>query len=291
VGGREGGTVKVLVTGSDGFLGRHAMRTFLQLGHDVQGVDIQSGTDCRDVFASDTYFDIVLHFAAIVGGRATIDGNPLAVAQTIALDVALFNYAERVRPGHVIYPSSSAAYPVSLQTREHHTHLQEDHINLQKPELPDAMYGWVKLTGEQMASRCSAPVTCLRPMSGYGSDQDTTYPFGAFRARALSREDPFVIWGDGTQVRDWIHVDDIMEAILSLITSGFTGPINIGTGMATDFLKLSELFTSRSGYSPSIQTLPDKPTGVHYRVANVDKLHDFYIPRISIEEGIERAMR
>lgn len=291
MGGREGGTVKVLVTGSDGFLGRHAVRTFLQLGHDVQGVDIQSGTDCRDVFASDTYFDIVLHFAAIVGGRATIDGNPLAVAQTIALDVALFNYAERVRPGHVIYPSSSAAYPVSLQTREHHTHLQEDHINLQKPELPDAMYGWVKLTGEQMASRCSAPVTCLRPMSGYGSDQDTTYPFGAFRARALSREDPFVIWGDGTQVRDWIHVDDIMEAILSLITSGFTGPINIGTGMTTDFLKLSELFTSRSGYSPSIQTLPDKPTGVHYRVANVDKLHDFYIPRISIEEGIERAMR
>lgn len=83
--------MKVLVTGSDGFLGRHAMRTFLQLGHDVQGVDIQSGTDCRDVFASDTYFDIVLHFAAIVGGRATIDGNPLAVAQTIALDVALFD--------------------------------------------------------------------------------------------------------------------------------------------------------------------------------------------------------
>lgn len=283
--------MKVLVTGSDGFLGRHAVNTFLGLGHEVHGVDIQSGTDCRDVFDSDTRFDIVLHFAAIVGGRATIDGNPLAVAQTMALDVALFNFAERTRPGHVIYPSSSAAYPVALQRRDLHVRLREDHIDLDKPELPDSMYGWVKLTGEQMAARCSAPVTCLRPMSGYGSDQDTTYPFGAFRARARSREDPFVIWGDGTQVRDWVHVDDIMAAIVTILSDGVTGPINIGTGVATDFLTLSDMFASYVGYSPEVQVLPDKPTGVHFRVADVEKLHSVYVPKITIEEGIERALR
>ena len=58
-------------------------------------MDITAGIDCRYVYDSAEYFDIVLHFAAIVGGRATIDGNPLAVAQTIALDVALFNYTQR----------------------------------------------------------------------------------------------------------------------------------------------------------------------------------------------------
>lgn len=280
--------MKILVTGSDGFLGRHAVKTFQD--HDVTEVDILSGRDCRDVYASDEYFDIVLHFAAIVGGRANIDGNPLAVAQTTALDVALFNYAERVQPGHVIYPSSSAAYPVDLQQRNVRLHLKEEYIDLKYPGLPDSMYGWVKLTGEHMASRCSANVTCIRPMSGYGPDQDNTYPFGAFRDRALSKEDPFVIWGDGMQVRDWVHVDDIMNTISTILNDRILGSLNIGTGIPTPFIDLARMFTSTAGYSPEFVLLPDKPTGVDYRVADTTKLHDIYVPKISIEDGIKQAL-
>ena len=112
--------MKVLVTGSAGFLGRHAVRTFEALGHQVTGVDITAGIDCRYVYDSAEYFDIVLHFAAIVGGRATIDGNPLAVAQTIALDVALFNHTQRVQAaacglpviiGGVPHPTPAAPSP------------------------------------------------------------------------------------------------------------------------------------------------------------------------------------
>jgi len=284
--------VKVLVTGSAGFLGRHAVRTFEALGHQVTGVDITAGIDCRYVYDSAEHFDIVLHFAAIVGGRATIDGNPLAVAQTIALDVALFNYTQRVKPRHVVYPSSSAAYPIRYQQRLGHARLREQFINLRKPEQPDAMYGWVKLTGEQMAARVDGPssVHIIRPMSGYGTDQDTSYPFGAFLARAQARSDPFDIWGDGTQVRDWVHVDDIMATIVKLIDQDYTQPINVGTGIPTDFTTLATMMAGAVGYTPTINPLPDKPTGVHWRVADPTALHQIHTPRIDLAEGIRRAV-
>jgi len=283
--------MKVLVTGSAGFLGRHAVRTFEALGHTVTGVDIRSGTDCRYVYDSAEYFDIVIHLAAIVGGRATIDGNPLAVAQTTTLDVALFNYAQRVKPRHVVYPSSSAAYPIRYQQRQGHARLREQFINLRKPELPDSMYGWVKLTGEHMAARLDGPtsVHIIRPMSGYGTDQDTSYPFGAFLARAQARANPFDIWGDGTQVRDWVHVDDIMATIVRLIDQDYTQPINVGTGIATDFATLATMMGQAVGYTPTLNPLPDRPTGVHWRVADVTALHQIHTPRIDLADGIRRA--
>jgi nucleoside-diphosphate-sugar epimerase len=284
--------MKVLVTGSAGFLGRHAVRTFEALGHTVTGVDIRSGTDCRYVYDSAEYFDIVIHLAAIVGGRATIDGNPLAVAQTTTLDVALFNYAQRVKPRHVVYPSSSAAYPIRYQQRQGHARLREQFINLRKPELPDSMYGWVKLTGEHMAARLDGPtsVHIIRPMSGYGTDQDTSYPFGAFLARAQARANPFDIWGDGTQVRDWVHVDDIMATIVRLIDQDYTQPINVGTGIATDFATLATMMGQAVGYTPTLNPLPDKPTGVHWRVADPTALHQIHTPRIELADGIRQAL-
>lgn len=282
--------MRVLITGSDGFLGRHAAYHWTGLGHDVTGVDIRSGHDCRDVYASSTRYDIVLHFAAHVGGRDTIDNHPLTVAQTLALDAALFDYAVRVKPAHILYPSSSAAYPVSLQHADHHRRLRETDINLSHPHLPDAMYGWVKLTGEHMAARArqaGANIHVIRPMSGYGTDQDTTYPFGAFIERARRKADPFPIWGNGLQVRDWVHVDDITDTIVATIDQDVPHPVNVGTGIPTDFLTLARLVSQAHGYRPRLDPQPTRPTGVAWRVA--DTTNQIHMPRVDLTEGISRT--
>lgn len=282
--------MKVLITGSDGFLGRHTARRFTRDGHDVTGIDIKSGHDCRDVYASTTRYDIVVHFAAHVGGRDTIDNHPLTVAQTLGLDAALFDYAVRTKPAHVLYPSSSAAYPVALQHTNHHRRLREDDIDLANPALPDAMYGWVKLTGEQMAARarqCGVNVHVIRPMSGYGTDQDTTYPFGAFLERARRKADPFPIWGNGLQVRDWVHVDDITDTIMATIDQDVPHPINVGTGIPTDFLTLARLISQAHGYRPRLDPQPTRPTGVAWRVA--DTTNQIHMPRVDLTEGISRT--
>lgn len=287
--------MKVLITGDLGFVGREFHR---QLGgnHDITGVDIKRGIshDVRTFFAKDsTRYDLVIHLAAIVGGRMTIEGNPLAVATDLAIDSDMFQWALRTRPGRIVYYSSSAAYPIYLQERGKTHLLSESNIDLDNVRSPDLTYGWAKLSGEYLAKYAEQEglrVHVFRPFSGYGEDQDLDYPFPSFINRAANMEDPFTIWGDGTQVRDFIHISDVVAATLCAVKNDVPGPVNLGTGRATSFNELAELVCSEVGYSPTIEHLAAKPTGVHYRVAYPAKMLSFYEPKISLEEGISLAL-
>ena len=133
-------------------------------------------------------------------------------------------------------------------------------------------------------------MTVLRPFSGYGSDQDETYPFPAFIRRARERQDPFEIWGDGSSTRDWIHIDDLVGATLAAVERDVAGPVNLGTGKATSFDELAGLVTAAAGYQPELKHLPNAPQGVHHRVCDPSRMLDFYTPTVTLEEGIRRAL-
>lgn len=283
--------VKVLITGHAGFIGRHFHRRLAD--HDVVGVDIVHGDDARDFFRrDDTRFDLVVHCAAVVGGRLKIEGAPLDLAVDLAIDAELYGWALRTRPGRIVYFSSSAAYPVDLQ--ESPSVLAERCIDLDRLGRPDLTYGWAKLTGEMLARHAGdlgLAVHVFRPFSGYGEDQALDYPFPSFVARAARRDDPFEVWGDGGQVRDFIHVDDIVDAVLTAVDLDVRDPVNLGWGRPTSFTELAGMCMATAGYQGAIRTDPTKPVGVRYRVADPTRLRGFYAPRITLEEGIERALR
>ena len=130
----------------------------------------------------------------------------------------------------------------------------------------------------------------VRPFSGYGEDQDDCYPFPAIMQRARERHDPFVVWGSGQQVRDFIHVDDIVEAVMTFHEAGISGPINIGTGTPTSMKQLAMMASAQFGYTPSITPLTNEPEGVLYRIADTTLMNSYYQPKITLEEGIARAM-
>ena len=149
----------------------------------------------RDKFSIDyKKLDDVFHFAAIVGGRAKIDGDPMMVALDLAIDAEFFYWICNNKPNRVLYPSSSAAYPIDLQTDEAAIALKETDIDFAKMGEPDMTYGWSKLTGEYLAKIAAkhygVHITCIRPFSGYGEDQDLTYPIPAIARRAALKEDP-----------------------------------------------------------------------------------------------------
>jgi UDP-glucose 4-epimerase len=284
--------MRVLITGSAGFLGRHFRAALLP--YVAYGIDIANGHDALDFFREvDEHVDLVLHLAAVSPHRAAIDGRALSVgAGNLALDAALFEWAARTRPGRVVYFSSSAAYPVGLQDGNTIGGLEETDIRFAENGEPDAIYGWVKLTGERLADAYRAQggtVTVVRPFSGYGEDQSDQFPFGAFRDRALRREDPFTIWGDGEQVRDFVHVDDVVGATLAAVEQGVDGPLNICTGVGTSMRELAELFAATAGYRAEFELHPEQPTGVAYRVGDPSRLHEVYVPRVSLEDGVKRA--
>ena len=282
--------MKVLITGNKGFVGKYFTYALSELPNiNIRGVDIKDGLDCRNLFkVDDTKYDLVIHLAAIVGGRESIEGRPLAVADNLSIDSEFFQWCLKTKPDKVVYFSSSAAYPVNLQL-DPTTRLQEFDINLKHTGGPDMTYGWSKLTGEYLAQFVDN-VYIFRPFSGYAWDQDITYPFPMYIKRAVERQDPFDVWGTGTQTRDFIHMKDVVSAVLTAVREGIKGPVNLGTGRATSFINLAKMVCERVGYVPQIKTNPDKPVGCPYRVANVNEMLKFYTPKISLEEGIKEAV-
>jgi nucleoside-diphosphate-sugar epimerase len=109
--------------------------------------------------------------------------------------------------------------------------------------------------------------------------------------RAIEKQNPFEVWGTGQQTRDFIHIEDIINAVMVAVENNVTGPTNLGWGRATSFIQLAEMVTYYAGYTAEIVTRPDKPVGCMHRVSDNSKLLEFYIPKITLEEGIERAIR
>ncbi len=242
-------------------------------------------------------FSDVFHFAAIVGGRMKIDGDPMMVGLDLSIDSEFFYWITRHKPERVLYPSSSAAYPTSLQTVEGAVQLKESDIDFNKNlGTPDMTYGWTKLTGEFLAQIAAkhygVSIVCIRPFSGYGEDQELDYPVPAIAMRAAKKEDPFEVWGSGKQGRDFVHIDDIIDLIQILMDNVSDGSAyNIGSGKLTSFLELIDLFTSFAGYKPAIKPLLDKPVGVHSRYCDMSLVREKFgwMPRISLEEGMRRV--
>lgn len=288
---------RALITGSAGFVGRHFHQHLHEWGWAVRHCDLLCACpkDALDLFREDSSrYDLVIHAAAVVGGRLIIDGDPLRQAVNLALDAEMFRWAVRTGARHVVYFSSSAAYPVDLQGQWRQTvKLRESLVSLNNPQEPDKLYGWTKITGERLAVLArdhGVKVTVVRPFSGYGTDQSLDYPFPAFIDRARKRIDPFPVWGTGEQTRDFIHIDDIVAATMALVREEVGGAVNLGTGRETSFLTLQQMVCEAAGYSPRVQVNPSAPTGVFHRVADTELLSHFYTPKVSLEEGVRRAL-
>lgn len=306
--------MKILITGHKGFIGRHFWETFQKQGeHELIGIDLKGCTykpenrldrdvsprDCRDWFKDVTQqFDLVIHCAAIVGGRMTIDNEPLRVATDLSVDAEMFNWAVRTKQKKVVYFSSCAAYPTILQ--DEGLIGKEEMLNLNNHVIgmPDKTYGWAKVTGEllaEFARKQGVEVYVVRPYSSYGPDQDLDYPFPTWLKHVKEKADPFIIWGDGEQTRDWIHINDLINAILTMIEKGTQGPVNLCTGKGTtmnEFVKKLIDIANEKGYDyhPEIQNDLSKPTGPRFRVGDPTKMNEFYTADITIEQGINECL-
>lgn len=280
----------VLVTGSNGFVGRHMVAMLKSRGWSVKEWDLPLHDVHRRLPVVTWKLDLVVHLAYHVGGRKAIDGNRAALAANLRLDAEMFEWAVRTKQGRFLYFSSSAAYPVECQ-KKGAGFLTE---RLAGAGFPDADYGWAKLTGERLAANARVldlPVTVVRPFSGYAADQSPDYPFPSFVERAKRKESPFTVWGDPTSNRDWIHVDDVCAGALAVAEAGCDGPVNLCTGRATSMAELAGLCMRQAGYQAEIAAVPGSPYGVHTRVGDPTRMLNFYTPKVTIEGGVREAFK
>lgn len=289
-----------LVTGSSGFIGSHMLTALLNDGYEVSFCDIRDshGHDAIELFKhDDTRYDLVIHAAAIVGGRDTIENRPLVQLTDFELDSLCIQYCARTKPGRVVLLSSSAVYPQRLQgpaAARAARRLAENDVFINDIEQPDpSLYGLLKLNLEYVAqflSEVGVPVTIVRPFSGYSADQDLDYPFPSILKRVADGEDPLLVWGTGQQARDFIHIADIVEQIRFLAKYGVDGPINLCTGIPTSFNELAAIMMLEAGSSAVIKNVVTRPSGVLYRVGDPTQINAICPARVSIRQGVIQAL-
>ena len=270
---------KILVTGSDGFLGKHTYRYMQEQGHAVTGIDID-----KDIFRHglpDEEFDVLFHFAAFVGGRKGIDNNLYRVAKNIELDRQVIRWAES-HVGKMIYPSSCAAYPKHLQT-QHGTPMSEDMMEGQ----PFDMYGMSKQAAEYMLRFAKVKSHIVRPFSIYGPGQSMDYPLPAIIERAKQGE--CSVWGSGNQVRDWVHINDALRVFDHLVQRDDPIVLNIGTGIPLTFKEVAQIIYKElhGDYSLNLRTQTDQSEGAGYRYADITLLDSLGLkPETSFVQGV-----
>lgn len=300
---------RVLVTGGCGFLGSHLVRRLADHQYRVDVIDIETPVvplpgkfiqaDLLDWLPSNTtHYDFVFHLAALVKGRRAIEFEPLTVARNCQLDLTVFEYLMRMRHGHLVYFSSSAVYPLDRQVRLFLPPLREDEVDVRHGPLgiPDLTYGWTKLAGEFIASllaeRSGLPITIYRPFSVYGPGQAQCYPMTAIVCRALRRQDPLVVWGSGTQCRDFVHIDDFLNIVMATFASQHsTAPLNIATGQGTNFKEVARVVARIMRYQPAIAIDRQQPEGVLWRVGAVDSIPTELRPIVGLGEGLEQLVK
>ncbi len=294
--------MNILITGSAGFLGSMTYTHLKNKGYDVFGVDLlDSATtdyvgDVRDFVCQRVCdYDVIYHFAAIVGGRAMIENDFLAMMGNVDVDTKLFRWMAG-KCKKIIYPSSSAVYPVGFQGQDF-VRLREEMIDFSTSTIgvSDHLYGWSKLSAERMLweiqQSFSTDIVIFRPFSGYGPTQSVDYPFPNLVNLVKKNPREVQVWGSGKQIRDFIHIDDVLysfEKSLGLTEHYCT--INLGTGIGTSFLDLIRLI-SKTLYDVdevNILSQPNRPIGVLSRVADITNQKSFKMDHsISLIQGIE----
>ena len=318
---------KILITGGAGFVGRYFTKYFLDKKYEVHIVDnlarytgakdpenwplflpkdyknfIFYNDDCRNWFLSNQKddFDYVLHLAAMVGGRMMIEKNPIAVSDDLSIDSHFWQWAVKSKPKKVLTFSSSACYPIIYQKKESYKLLSEDLVNFdQSIGVPDLTYGWAKLTSEYLGKiaykNYGIKSVVYRPFSGYGKDQDMSYPFPSICKRILNNLSSKIIqvWGTGDQMRDFIHIEDCVKGVISTMDKIDDGsPINLSTGKFTSFKEFVNLGCSILGFEKEVVGTSDKPEGVFARGGDTKLQNDLgFFAKIEFKSGIEEALK
>lgn len=240
--------------------------------------------------------EVVFHLAGDHGGRGYVDLHQTACSTNLILDGLVFRACSEYGVTKVVYASSGCVYPNYLQTDPREIlYLTEDKAG--PPYDADNLYGWAKLMGEMtlQAYHRERRMKCAscRYFTVYGERGHENHAVIAMIARAFIKQDPFVIWGNGEQIRNWTYVDDIVSGTIhaaEVIEDGT--PVNLGTMERTRVLDAVNETCRYSGHTPRIEFHPEMPTGPMNRVADNSRARKLlgWEPQVKFIDGLHRTI-
>ena len=307
---------RALVCGAGGFIAGHLVRRLKDEGYWVRGVDIKSpefsksGADdfllldlrdarncSRALLLGDTDtcgFDEVYQLAADMGGMGFIHSAECEIMRNSALvNSNMIDAAATLGAPRYFFSSSVCIYRDMVPGEPE---LTEEEAY---PAMPDNEYGWEKLYAERMAMaygrRYKMAIRIARFQNCYGPEG--TWDGGREKAPAaicrkvaeVNDGEAIEVWGDGTAIRSYTYVDDMVDGIRKLMDSSLEGPANIGSPEYVSVKQLVETVSEVAGKRISVRYVSG-PIGVQSRNFSNAKIYfTGWRPRVSLREGIGRT--
>jgi GDP-D-mannose 3',5'-epimerase len=305
-----------LVCGAGGFIGSHLVKRLKREGFWVRGVDLkfpayaETEADdfvmgdlrdqaiCRQVV--DRRFDEVYQLAADMGGAGYIftgehDADVMHNSATVNLNVLDACQKRNVRG--LFYSSSACMYPAYNQTDPDNPNCAEDSAY---PAAPDSEYGWEKLFSERlylaynrnygMRNRVARYHNIFGPEGTWDGGREKA-PAAVCRKVALAKNHGEIeIWGDGTQTRSFLYIDECLEGTTRLTRSEFEGPVNIGSNEMVTINQLVDLVTDIAGKKLTKKHISG-PLGVRGRNSDNRLIEQKlgWKPSVPLRSGLEKS--
>ncbi|MDP2633035.1 MAG: SDR family NAD(P)-dependent oxidoreductase [Candidatus Curtissbacteria bacterium] len=309
---------KILVTGGASFIGSHLVDALVSQNLDVRIVDdLSSGTlenikdhvnkksikfikgDLRKTSVAKkavSGINLIFHLAGDHGGRGYVDSHQAGPATNMALDGNLFWQARRANVEKIVFASSGCVYPNFLQENtQEKLYLKENQVG--PPYDADNMYGWAKLMAE-MTLRAyhkdwGMKAASCRFFVVYGPRGKEDHAVMAMIAKAFIKQNPFIVWGNGRQIRNWTYVDDIIDGlILAAEKIDDVTSINLGNMERLSVLDTAKMILEYSGHRAKIELHPEMPTGPANRVADAGLAQKLlgWKPKVKFAEGLKKTI-
>jgi nucleoside-diphosphate-sugar epimerase len=314
----------VLVTGGASFIGSHLVDKLVSLGSKVTVVDnLSSGTlenlktsqekitflnqdleyiskpDLNQIFKDQ---NIVFHLAAVHGGRGYITTHPADVSSNYSIDHHVFEGCNDSNVQNLVFASTACVYPTRLQdTIGSNYKLKEedaDPTNLDGLMSADIEYGWEKLMSEMQLHAFKKQYGLkgcpVRFVTAYGPRENETHAIIALIYKAVEKMNPYTIWGNGNQERDFTYVEDIVEGTILAAEKISDGtPINLGTGQRYKMVDVVNMIFEILNWKPdNLNFDTSKPVGALSRALNNDRAKNLlgWSPRFNLKDGLKKTI-
>ena len=303
----------VLVAGGAGFVGTNLIKRLLLLGADVTATlyekppsiesndikyvqcDLRIPEDCKKVCEN---IDYIFMCAANTSGAKVMATTPLVhLTPNILMNVNMLEAAYEANVEKFLFMSSNTVYPLTDYS------VKEDDVTnefYQSYHIVAWMKRFTEIICDMYASRIKKPMKTIvvRPGNLYGPhdkfDKEKSKVIPALIRRAVEKQNPFVVWGDGMDLKDFLYIDDYIDGmLLAMEKMDEFQPINIANGEAVTIRDvLKEILNSADYKDAPIEYDSSKPTMIPKRMIDISLANKILVwkPKVSLKEGIKKTV-
>lgn len=300
----------ILITGGTGLIGRPLVEMLIEAGGKVTVASLDPPsrahpearflrldlTDINNCIKACRRKDYVFHLAGIKGSPKMTKERPASFfVPTILFNTNMMEAARRSGVKHFLYTSTIGVYaPAKV--------FYEDDVWKSFPSENDKFAGWAKRMGELQSEAYRIEygwdkISIVRPANVYGPydnfDPENAMVIPSLIARCMAGENPLVVWGDGTPVRDFIHARDVARGMMKALEKGVSMPVNLGSGYGVTIKQIAETISKFVPKGPiKIVWDKSKPMGDKKRLMDTTRAKKLlgFKPIISLEEGIKETV-